>query len=415
MFLFSQNQNQKPKNKGAKLIVGFLVVILILSSFTLGALVSQRQIFFSSSFKLVNQGFLNNKTDEKIDFSLFWQVWNFIRDNYVDQPVDEQKLFYGALSGIVASLEDPHSVFLEPETAKKFSQELAGDLEGIGAEVGIKKNQLIIIAPLPESPAEKVGLRPADKILKIDDQETQMMALDEAINLIRGKAGTQVRLTIGREGWTEPKEFTITREKIHFKTVKWEKREGNIILLTVSNFNEDTEAEFNLAAKQILNQAPKGIILDLRNNPGGFLDTAVRLASFWVEEGQVVVKEKFSNSLISDHRSSGPAYFKDYKTIILVNQGSASGSEIVAGALQDYGLATLVGKKTYGKGSVQTLEELKDGSAIKLTIAKWLTPRDRSIEEEGIKPDVEVDLTEDDYNNNKDPQLDKAVEIINSK
>ncbi|MFH0819691.1 MAG: S41 family peptidase [bacterium] len=415
MFLFLQNQNQKPKNKGVKFLAFFLVIILIVSSFTLGILVGQRQIFLGSSFRTVNSGLLSSKANEKIDFSLFWQVWNFVKDNYVNQPVEDKKLFYGALSGIVASLEDQHSVFLEPETAQKFSQELNSDLEGIGAEVGIKKDLLTIVAPLPDSPAEKAGLRAGDKILKIDDLETQGLDLDYAINLIRGKTGTQVRLTIGREGWTEPKEFTITRKKIHFKTVKWEKKDNNIILLTISNFNEDTEAEFNLAAKEILAQSPRGLILDLRNDPGGYLDTAVHVASFWVEKGQVVVKEKFSNGLVTEHKSNGPAYFKDYKTIVLVNQGSASGSEILAGALQDYGLATLVGKKTFGKGSVQTLEELKDGSAVKLTIAKWLTPRDRSIEEEGVKPDTEIDLTEDDYNNDKDPQLDKAIELINKK
>lgn len=415
MFLSLQNQNQKPKNKNVEFLAVFLAVILIVSGFVLGILVGQRQIFTSRDFKLVNSGFSDNKIDKKIDFSLFWQVWNFAKENYVDQPVDDKKLFYGALAGVVASFGDPHSVFLEPEIAQKFNQELNSDLEGIGAEVGVKKDQITIVAPLPDSPAERAGLRAGDKILKIDDSETQGMALDQAVNLIRGKAGTPVRLTIGRERWTESKEFTITREKIHFKTVRWEKKDNNIILLTILSFNEDTEAEFNLAAKEILAQSPRGIILDLRNNPGGYLDTAVRVVSFWAEKGQVVVKEKFSNGLITEHKSIGPAYFKDYKTVVLVNQGSASGSEIVAGAFQDYGLATVVGKKTFGKGSVQTLEKLKDGSAVKLTIARWFTPRDRSIEKEGVKPDMEVDLTEDDYNNSKDPQLDKAMEIINSK
>lgn len=416
MLLFSKNQKDGKKNKKFYFFVSFLVIILILSSFTLGIFIGQNNnISLLSSFKIVDKERLSDQPDQKIDFSLFWQVWNFVKDNYVTQPVDEKKMFYGALSGIVASLGDPHSVFLDPETSKEFNQELSSSLEGIGAEVGIKKGELTVIAPLPESPAEKAGLRAGDKIFKIDDLETHGIAIDYAISLIRGKAGTKVRLTISRDGLTEAKEFDITREKIYFKTVKWEKKENNIVLLTISNFNEDTEADFNLAAKQILAESPSGIILDLRNNPGGFLDTAVKVSSFWIDKDQVVVKEKFSNGNILNHKSNGPTYFKDYKTAILVNQGSASGSEIVAGALQDYGLATLIGKKTFGKGSVQTLEDLKDGSAIKLTIAKWLTPRERSIDEEGIKPDIEVDLTDEDYNNDKDPQLEKAIEFIKQK
>jgi carboxyl-terminal processing protease len=346
-----------------------------------------------------------------VDFNLFWEVWSLVQKNYVHQPVTDTKLFYGALSGLVFALDDPYSVFFDPEMAEKFQQELEGTFSGIGAELGIKERQLTIIAPLPDTPAARAGLKAGDKILLIDGKETTEMALDYAVSLIRGQEGTEVTLTIWREGWERPQDFKITRGKIEIASVKWEMK-GDIAYIEINHFNEDTSGRFNQAVNELITKNPKGLVLDLRNNPGGFLSTAVEVAGEWIEKNVVVIEQRDDGEK-NEEKSDGLARLQGLKTVVLINEGSASASEIVAGALQDYGKATLVGKKTFGKGSVQNLEPLSDGSAVKITVAEWLTPKGRHIDKEGITPDVEVDLTEDDYNANRDPQLDKAIEILN--
>jgi len=357
-----------------------------------------------------NVGELPEHLSKDVDFNLFWKVWDLVKKNYVHQPVADTKLFYGALSGIVSSLDDPYSVFFDPDTAKKFQQELEGSFDGIGAELGIKDKQLTIIAPLPDTPAARAGLKAGDKILAIDGKDTTDMALDYAVSLIRGTKGTEVNLTVWREGWEKPQDFKIARDKIEIASVKWEMK-GDIAYIEINHFNEDTSAKFNQAVNEVITKNPKGLILDLRNNPGGFLDTAVEVAGEWIEN-DVVVIEQMDDGQKNEERSSGLARLQNLKTVVLINEGSASASEIVAGALQDDGKATLVGKKTFGKGSVQNLEPLEDGSAVKLTVALWLTPKGRQIDKEGIGPDTEVDLTEEDYNANRDPQLYKAIEIL---
>lgn len=400
-----------------KFLKGFLVIILLFFVYSLGIVVGEDQanrLMKNNGGEVVNKEELSKHLSEDVDASLFWEVRDVIQKHYVDAPVPETELFYGALAGQVASLGDPYSVFLNPEIAEKFAQELSSEFEGIGAEIGIKKGILTVVSPLSESPAERAGLRSNDKIYKIDGQETTDMSLNEAVSIIRGPAGTNVVLTVLREngGDMEELDIEITRDKIHFKTVKSEIKPGNILYIEVSHFNNDTEELFNEVVSKNIGKDLNGIILDLRGNPGGFLDVAVNMAGKWVRKGDNVVSEKFSETQEALYRSTGRAEFAGIPTIVLVNGGSASASEIIAGSLQDYELATVLGVQTFGKGSVQDLRELSDGSQIKITVAKWLTPNNRIIEGEGITPDVEIERTTEDYDNDIDPQLDKALRML---
>ncbi|MBI4457813.1 PDZ domain-containing protein [Candidatus Uhrbacteria bacterium] len=352
-----------------------------------------------------------------VDFNQFWNVWKLVKEKYVGQPVSDVKMFYGAMAGMVAALGDPYSIYLDPEFADKFSQELSGTFEGIGAEIGVKKNQLTVIAPLSGTPAERAGLKSGDHILAIDGADTTGMTVEEAVTRIRGKKGTEVKLMVIRETLKEPKEIAIVRDAIVVVSVKWSVKEAGgkkIGVITISHFNDDTTERFNQAVREVLMQNIDGLALDLRNDPGGFLETAIDVAGEWIHE-DVVVVEKFSDGQKKDYLSDGLARLADVPTVVLVNGGSASASEIVAGALQDYGKAKLVGEKTFGKGSVQDYMEFDDGSALKVSIALWLTPKGRSINQEGIAPDVEVKMTEEDYDADRDPQMDKALELLSAK
>lgn len=354
----------------------------------------------------------------EVDFNQFWEVWDKVKEKYVDQPVDDVELFYGALQGILVGLDDPYSVYFPPKKAEEFAKDLAGEFEGIGAEIGLRDNQLTIIAPLPSSPAEKAGLRPGDKVYAVDKEDVFDLTLDEAVSKIRGPKGTEVILTISHDGYEGIEDISIIRDTITVPTIDWEMKDNNIAYLRVSYFNEDTWAEFDTAVNNILLNSPKGLVLDLRSNPGGYLETAVSVASEWIDQG-VVMKEK-TNSESKDYKTRGKHRLVNLPTVVLVDEGTASGSEIVAGALQDYDKATLVGHKTYGKGSVQEFEILLDGSALKLTTAKWFTPKDRGIDETGIEPDIIVEemFVELEQENEEgllfdDLALEKALEILN--
>jgi len=351
------------------------------------------------------------KPQPEFDQALFWQVWNTIEAKYVDHAnLDKKKLFYGALKGVAEASGDPYTVFFDPEETKSFHNDVSGQFEGIGAEIGMKDNLVTIVSPLEGMPAEKAGLRAGDQILEIDGTSTLNMDVNRAVKLIRGPRGTQVTLTIGRASLKKSFKVSIARAVIKVKSVKTEFKNG-IAIVKVNNFNETTESEFNEAIAKILTQAPSGLILDLRNNPGGLLNTAIAMCGRWIGR-DVAVIEKFAQGRERKHKSASAPSLKDIKTVVLVNGGSASAAEIVAGALQDYKLAILVGQKTFGKGSVQTMEDLADGSSLKVTTALWLTPKGRSINKEGIKPDIEIELSEADDKADKDPQLDKAMEVI---
>ncbi len=354
---------------------------------------------------------LNSSPSEEIDFDLYWEVWDKIKSNYVDtNQLTDKELFYGSLRGLAESTEDPYTTFMDPDETKEFTDDLAGTFEGIGAEIGIRKDIPTVIAPLDGMPAQKAGLRAGDKIYAVDSEPTIGLSLNEIIKKIRGPKDTEVTLTIIR-GEEKPNDIKITRSIIVTQSVKTEMRADGIYVVKVSNFNNDTQQLFNVAVNDILIKNPKGIILDLRNNPGGYLETSVSLASEWVEEGPVVA-EQFNGNRRNEYPARGKARLKDFPTVVLVNQGSASASEILAGALRDYKLAKIVGETTYGKGSVQSLSDLSGGATLKITVAKWLTPAGDYINDKGLEPDVVVEMTMDDVDNERDPQLDKALEIL---
>lgn len=342
---------------------------------------------------------------------LFEEVWNTISERYVNGPVDQKALFYGAIRGLVAGLEDPYSRFLDPEETEVFNQELSGSFEGIGTEIGIKDDQLTIIAPLPNSPAAAAGLQPGDRILAIDGVDTVGMAIDTAVNRIRGEKGTEVTLIIRSADEPESREVTIIRDVIIVESVSWSMLDTSIAYVEINHFDSDTDENFRTIAQEIVLKNPQGLIIDVRNNPGGFLDSVVTVTGTFFSNNELVVIEASGSERKEYHAESQPI-FADIPTVVLVNQGSASASEIFAGALQDHDRATIVGEQTFGKGSVQDYEQFSDGSSLKLTVSKWLTPLGNSIDVHGITPDIEVVLTDDDYNNDRDPQLDRAIELL---
>ena len=382
--------------------------------------------FFASIFLVViilvsfGLGFYFGKTQckicppEEINFSLFWEAWDKLQQRYVEkEKFDVQKMIYGAISGMVKSLEDPYTVFLNPEDTKRFVEDVKGTFEGVGMEIGIRKGQLQVIAPLEGTPAQRAGLRAGDKILKIDDKPTMDMTIDEAVNLIRGPRGTEVTLTIFREDWEKTKEIKIIRDVIKVPSLEWEMKNENIAYLKLYQFSEKASFDFTQAAIEILESPAQKIILDLRNNPGGYLEVAQDVAGWFLEKGEVVAIEDFGGEKEQKiYKAQGPAKLVAYPTVILINKGSASGSEILAGALRDNRGILIIGEASFGKGSVQELERLREGSSLKITVAKWLTPKGELITDVGLKPDIEIEITEEDYEEERDPQLDKAIEAI---
>lgn len=353
---------------------------------------------------------------DAVAFEQFWTIWDKIKEKYVDQPVDEVELFYGALQGVVKGLEDPYSLYFPPKKAKEFAKDLSGAFEGIGAEIGIRDGQLVIIAPLPSSPAEQAGIKPGDKIFRIDDEDTIGMTIAEAVLKIRGERGSIVTLTVTQNGFDSLREVSVVRDTITVPTVDWEMKEDAIAYVRISYFNQDTWQEFDKAIRELLRQSADGVVLDLRSNPGGFLETSIAVASEWVPYGPIV-REKGRDDNETVHSTVGSHRLTDMPTVVLVDGASASASEIVAGALQDYDAATVVGQKTFGKGSVQDFEVFPDGSALKLTIARWFTPKEQQIDQEGIAPDIVIEemfVETDDSDDVIDIGLQEAIKLLTS-
>ena len=352
---------------------------------------------------------------ENIDFSLFWDAYNKLNENYINPgEIEDQKVIYGAISGMAESLGDPYTDFFDPKKAKMFEQELLGSFEGIGVEVGMKKGQLTVIAPLKGTPGEKAGLKAGDQIIKINGESAADMSIDEAVNMIRGRRGTEVTITVFRDGWTDIKDFKIIRDVIKIHSVEWELKEGNIAYIRIYQFGQPLISDFKKIARQIVGSPAKKIILDLRGNPGGYLESAEEFTGWFLKSGQVVTLEDFGEGKEKkEYKAQGNAQFSEYPTVVLIDNGSASAAEILAGALRDQRNIKLVGEKSFGKGSVQKLVELMDGkSFLKITIAKWLTPKGISISDSGLEPDVKIEISDKDKEADKDSQLDKALEII---
>ncbi len=355
------------------------------------------------------------------DLTQFWNVWNILEEKFVasttTDPVSKEDHVRGAISGLVDSYGDPYTVFFPPVEATAFAEEISGNFSGVGMEVGIRDDMVTVIAPLPESPAEKAGILTGDTLIKIDDTTTEGMSTDEAVRRIRGEKGTEVNLTIFREGDTEFREFKIVRDTIVIPTSKTEERDG-VFIISLYSFNALAEAEMQNALRAFVKSGKSKLVLDLRGNPGGYLESAVSIASYFLPLGKVIVRESFGGDTTEHlYRSSGKELGKSApkKMVVLVDGGSASASEILAGALREHNVATLIGGTTFGKGSVQELIELGDGSSVKITIARWLTPNGNSISNGGLKPDVEVEFTAEDREEKRDPQLDEAIKFLNNK
>jgi carboxyl-terminal processing protease len=418
--LVKKTKETKINWKKIFIVVGIILLSLFIfcAIFITGFRFGKNYYSFKNFNDNLNNGgviqFRSANSPKNIDFSLFWDVWNYLEDYYVKSSnLDNQQMIYGAISGLVNSLNDPYSVFLTPEDAQKFNEDVKGSFSGIGIEIGMKNNILTVIAPIKDTPAFKAGLRAGDKILAIDNELTDGLILDEAVKKIRGEKGTTVTLTIMRDSFTEPKDFVIERDVINVPALELSFLDNNIAYLQLLNFNENSADEFYKAANQINNKKSPGIILDLRNNPGGYLEISVDIASYFLDKGEIVLREKGNDNREKLYYSSEKRpSLKEIPLVILTNEGTASAAEILAGALRDNRNIKIIGEKSFGKGSVQSLLPLKDSSMLKITIAEWFTPNGTAINDKGLEPDIKIVLTEDDWNNNKDPQLDKAKEII---
>jgi carboxyl-terminal processing protease len=356
-----------------------------------------------------------------VDFSSFWKAWSVINDKYVattgtsSKPVTDQDKVYGAISGMVASLGDPYTVFFPPVESKEFATDIKGSFDGVGMEVLEQDNVLLVIAPLKGSPAARAGILAGDKIIKIDSTDTVSLTTEEAINLIRGKAGTPVKFTIVRQGKAAPFEVSVVRQQIQIPTIDTRELGNGTFYIALYSFSEDSPNLFRGALREFVSSGDSKLILDLRGNPGGYLEAALDMASWFLPPGDAVVREDFGDGKEETvYRSKGYNIFNDnLKFAILVDGGSASAAEILAGALSEHGKATLVGEQTFGKGSVQELVPITSDTSLKVTVARWLTPNGISISKQGITPQVEVRRTQADVDAHKDPQLDKAIEVVN--
>jgi carboxyl-terminal processing protease len=411
-----------------------LVVVLTLMLLTggIGYNLGQKHPVSAS----INQPVINTATpgSQSVDFALFWDVWGRLHRSYIDAAsIDNQKMVYGAISGMVASLEDPYTSFLPPKENQNFKDDMSGSFEGIGAQLGLKDGRIIVISPLKGSPALNAGIKPGDSILKVNGSSTDGWTVEQAVQKIRGEKGTKVTLNILHDGSAEPGDIAITRDQIIIPAIEsWvrtpdkiesitqvkepdvTKLSGTVGYIHLSRFGDRLSNEWTEAVNDILEQNRKqplrGIVFDLRNNPGGYLDGSVFIASEFLRDGLVVSQQNSDGSKL-DYKVNRKGQLLDIPLVVLINKGSASASEIVAGALKDQKRATLVGDVSFGKGSVQTPEDLPGGSSLHVTTGRWLTPSGVSISKKGITPDVLVKL-DPSAEASADAQLSKAIELL---
>lgn len=397
-----------PENSSIPKYIGFILVIGLVFSLGWNSGVKHVQ----SSPLMETQVVDVNGSSENVNMSLFWETWNVLTSNYVDpQALVTEDMVFGAIKGMVASMNDPYTSFMTPKENKEFQDSLQGHLEGIGAELTLKNGLLTVISPLKNSPAQQAGLQPEDVIFMVDGESTEDMTLEQAVLKIRGEKGSTVALTILRKDQNEPLELKIKRDEININSIDWQMKE-DIAVIEINQFGDNTKTEFSKAVSEILSKKPKGVVLDLRYNGGGYLDGAVDITSEFLEKEKVVTIKKRNPEEDEVIYVNGQARMANIPMVVLINKGSASASEIVAGAIQDHKRGRLVGEKSFGKGTVQTVQNLVGGSSIRVTIAKWFTPNDQNINETGITPDVAVERTPEDFQSGKDPQLDKALEIL---
>ncbi len=367
--------------------------------------------YVGQKFSVLPEGFLNFQSNffTGKNLSLFWEVWNILNNNYIKKEnLDQNKAFYGALEGIVKSVGDDYTEFYTPDEAKIFNEDISGKFEGVGMEITIKKGLVTVVAPLENTPAWRAGIKAGDVILKIDGQDATNLKLQEAVRRIRGPKGTKVTLTIMRDEFSEPKDFVIVRDVIRVYSVRYKNING-IGYIKINNFGSNSVLEFSNAVTSLLRDGVKGFILDLRNNPGGFLEAAVSISGWFLKRGDKVVVEDFGGkSPQRIHRSQGPSILLGYPVVVILNNGSASASEILAAALRENNNVKIIGTKSFGKGSVQQVFYLSDGSLVKVTVALWLTPKGHIIEGKGIEPDIKIEEEKEEK------VIEKAIEIISS-
>ncbi|MDZ4206010.1 MAG: S41 family peptidase [Patescibacteria group bacterium] len=396
----------------ALLVLG---VVIAVGSFNLGFNSGEKSL--STTIVGVENGAEGEPSN--IDFAPFWKAWNLINEKYVPasttaETVSDQEKVWGAIKGLTRSLGDPYTVFFPPVESELFESDIRGNFEGVGMEVVAKDGAITVIAPLKNSPAERAGIVASDRIIKIDGKETVNLSTEDAVQIIRGPKGTRVTLTIFRNDAGEPIDIDVIRDVIDIPTISTKELPGGIFVIELYSFSAQSPNLFRAALPEFILSGNDKLILDLRGNPGGYLEAAIDMASWFLPPSKVVVREDFGRARDEKiYRSKGYDIFSEnLKFVILVDRGSASASEILAGALAEHGRAILVGDQTFGKGSVQELVNITSGTSLKITIARWLTPNGLSISEDGIKPDYLVKYTPADREASRDPQLEKAIEIL---
>lgn len=397
----------------------FFILILIFTSFSLGLTYgSQNSLEKGFYFKQ------NNSAPEDLDLESLWKVWYLLEDRYVNgnltdndesKTVTNEEKIWGMIQGLLYSLNDPYTIFLPPEEKKQFEEDIiSGSFGGVGIEIGTRDKQLTVIAPLVGSPAHKVGVMAGDRIIAVDDESTHDWTSDQAVRKIRGEVGTVVKLTVLREDEDERLVFDITRDVINIPVMDTEFLEDDIYLVSLYNFSAQSPSYFRQAAREFLKSGSNKMIIDLRGNAGGFLEASIDISSLFLPAGRTILREaKKDPGQEKVYRSYGYNVFgSDLELVILINGGSASASEIMAGALAEHQVATLIGEQTFGKGSVQELVSITDDTSLKFTIARWLTPNGHSISKEGLEPHIEVEMTREHWEKGEDPQLEAAIEYL---
>lgn len=401
------------------IFVLFTILVLISCAVSVGFIAGQNAdrlpVLFSTEAEPNASTGESTSLSSDSRFAPLLEAWDLVHRYYVDQPVNDELLVQGAIRGMIDALGDMHSSYQDPQQLEAANMDLRGEYEGIGAYVNTDGEYLTITEPLPDSPAEKAGLVPGDQIIAIDGEDMTGTLPAVARMKVLGPKGTIVILTILREGVDEPFDVEIERASIKVSSVEGEILEGNVAYVRISSFADQTDEELRTLLEELLAQKPVGLIIDLRNNPGGLLRTAVSITSEFLPEG-VVLYEEYSDGSRDTHEVVEGGVATEIPLVILVNEYSASASEVVAGAIQDYSRGVLIGQTTFGKGSVQNIMPLSDNQgAVRLTIARWLTPKERMINEIGLEPDIQVEMTEEDYQNDLDPQLDKALEYFQNR